>query len=50
MTVGELLQRVTSAELSEWMAYFKLQNEAPEKPKAADVIKAQFANRVQRKD
>jgi len=38
-----------SAEISEWMAYFKLTNEGPEKPKAADVIKAQFANRVRKK-
>ena len=38
-----------SAELSEWMAYFKLSSEGPEKPKAADVIRAQFAHRVIRK-
>jgi len=38
-----------SAEISEWMAYFKLSSQGPEKPKAADVIKAQFANRVRKK-
>lgn len=47
MPVGEMLQRLDSAELTEWIAYFKLQE--PEKPKASDVIKAQFANRVRRK-
>ena len=36
-----------SAELTEWIAYFKLQE--PEKPKASDVIKAQFANKVVRR-
>jgi hypothetical protein len=44
-----MLKRMDSAEISEWMAYFKLTNEGPEKPKAADVIKAQFANRVRKK-
>jgi hypothetical protein len=47
MPVGEMLNRMDSAELTEWIAYFKLQE--PEKPKAKDVIKAQFANRVRRK-
>ena len=46
MPVGEMLKRLDSAELTEWVAYFKLQE--PEKPKASDVIKAQFANRVRR--
>ena len=27
MTVNELLRTTTSAELSEWMAYFQLENE-----------------------
>jgi hypothetical protein len=36
-----------SAELSEWIAYFKLQE--PEKPKASEVLRAQFANRIVRK-
>ena len=47
MPVGEMLRRMDSAEISEWIAYFKLQ-EKP-KQKASDVIKAQFANRVIRK-
>lgn len=47
MPVGEMLNRMDSAELTEWIAYFKLQE--PEKQKAKDVIKAQFANRVRRK-
>jgi len=47
MPVGEMLRRIDSAELTEWLAYFRI-DEAP-KPKASDVIKAQFANRVKRK-
>lgn len=47
MPVGELLRRMDSSEITEWMAFFRL-NEQP-KPKAADVIKAQFAHRVKRK-
>lgn len=47
MPVREMLRRMDSAEISEWMAYFNLSE--PEKPKAADIIKAQFANRVKKK-
>ncbi len=31
MTVGELLSRVTSAELTEWQAFFKLESEDTER-------------------
>jgi hypothetical protein len=48
MPVGEMLRRMDSAEITEWMAYFRL-DEKP-KQKAADVIKAQFANRIKRKE
>lgn len=48
MPVGEMLRRMDSAELTEWIAYFKY-DEVP-KPKASDVLKAQFANRVKRKE
>jgi hypothetical protein len=50
MPVGEMLSRMSSAELTEWMAFFKLQNE-PEKPKqkASNVLRAMFAHRVIRK-
>lgn len=48
MPVGEMLRRIDSAELTEWLAFFKL-DEKP-KPKASDVIKAQFAHRVKRKE
>lgn len=48
MPVGEMLRRMDSAEITEWMAYFR-EDQAPKK-KASDVIKAQFANRVKRKD
>jgi len=47
MPVGEMLRRMDSAEISEWIAYFKLQEQP--KQKGSDVIKAQFANRVIRK-
>jgi hypothetical protein len=48
MPVGEMLRRMDSAEITEWMAYFKL--ETLPKKKASDVIKAQFAHRVKRKE
>jgi hypothetical protein len=48
MPVGEMLKRMDSAEITEWMAYFRAE-EAP-KAKAADVLKAKFANRVKRKE
>jgi hypothetical protein len=48
MPVGEMLRRMDSAEITEWLAYFRA-DQAP-KAKAKDVIKAQFANRVKRKD
>jgi hypothetical protein len=45
-----MLQRISSAELTEWMAYFKLREEPePPKPKASEVLRAVFANRVQKK-
>ncbi len=31
MTVGELLQRISSREIAEWKAYFKLRNEEAER-------------------
>jgi hypothetical protein len=43
-----MLRRMDSAELTEWIAYFKLQE--PSKPKASDMLKAQFANRIVRKN
>ncbi len=51
MPVGEMLARMSSAELTEWMAYFKLENE-PEKPKtkASEALRAMFAHRVKKKD
>lgn len=46
MPVGEMLKRIDSAELTEWLAFFKLGEEP--KQKASDVLKAQFANKVRR--
>ena len=48
MLVGELLRSMDCAAISECLAYFR-EDRAP-KAKAKDVIKAQFANRVKRKD
>lgn len=45
MPVGEMLRRMDSAELTEWMAYFELRN-AHEKPKS---LKDQFAALASRK-
>jgi hypothetical protein len=44
MPVGEMLRRIDSAELTEWIAYFRLQ-EAPKKS-TAETLKAQFGHRV----
>jgi len=50
MPVGEMLSRITSAELTEWMAYFRLgQEPEPPKEKASTVLKAMFANRIVKK-
>ena len=42
-----MLRRMDSAELTEWLAFFKSQEEP--KAKASDVLKAQFAHKVVRK-
>jgi hypothetical protein len=49
MTVGEMLRRITSGELTEWMAYFKAQAEPEKKVNTAEVLKAMFAHRVRKK-
>jgi hypothetical protein len=36
--VAELLQRITSAELAEWMAYYLLQDAEPRQAKAKSEI------------
>lgn len=51
MPVGELLRRMDSRELTEWMAYFALQQQqAGAEPKSASAadIKAAFAHRVRK--
>ena len=48
MPVGEMLRRMDSAEITEWLAYFRA-DQAP-KQKAADVIRSQFGHRVKRKE
>lgn len=52
MTVGDLLSRVSSSELTEWMAYLSIKNEAPaegDKNSAKDAMTAVFAHRIKRK-
>lgn len=47
MPVGEMLRRMDSAELTEWLAYFSLENEP--KKHDAKAIRAMFAHRVVKK-
>lgn len=51
MPVGEMLTRMSSAEITEWMAYFELESEAA-KPKTKGntpaEIRAMFAHRVKK--
>jgi hypothetical protein len=48
MTVGEMLRNITSSELTEWMAYFKLQSEPEKTVNTAEVLKAMFASRIKK--
>ncbi len=52
MTVREMLRRMTSAELTEWMAYYSLQNApaVPEKQEASlkDQFTTMFAHRIEK--
>lgn len=53
MPVGEMLERMSSREITEWMAYFKIQEEPPEekpKPKASDVLRSMYATKIVRKE
>ena len=51
MPVGEMLNRMSSAEITEWMAYYALEREEATKPKSTSAaeFKAAFAHRVKRK-
>jgi len=52
MPVGEMLARMSSAEITEWMAFFQLEEEAtkPKKPGSTPAeLRAMFAHRVVRK-
>jgi hypothetical protein len=40
MTVGELSDRITSAELTEWMAYFSLEQNPPKPTQTASEARA----------
>lgn len=45
MTVGELLSRISSRELTEWMAYEKIAG--PIGPRRGDILAAQIAATIQ---
>jgi hypothetical protein len=49
MTVGEMLSRISSHELTEWIAFFKIMEEGDQpKVKTSDVLKAMFAKKIVR--
>lgn len=45
MTVGELLSRCSSRELSEWQAYFRIENEDSEERNLANQSRADVQKR-----
>jgi hypothetical protein len=49
MTVGDMLARMSSSEVTEWMAYLSIQSEPDQEVSTAKVIKAMFSNRVKKK-
>lgn len=58
MPVGVMLKSMTSGEITEWMAYFKIKNETmdpgvkqdnPENTNTGTVLKAMLAHRVKKK-
>lgn len=49
MTVDELLGRITSAELTEWIAYFHLQANPPKKTQTPDEARAVLSAMTKRK-
>jgi hypothetical protein len=48
MTVGRMLREISASELTEWMAFYKLQAEPEKEVNTAEVIKAMFAHRVKK--
>ena len=38
MPVGAMLRQMDSAEITEWMAYFRLESGAPKKPEDEDEV------------
>ena len=49
MTVSELLSKIDSAELSEWVAFFSLENETEEEKKKenlTDRLKAALSTKI----
>jgi hypothetical protein len=48
MTVGDLLNRCSSRELSEWQAYFRIENEDRDKQNLANKSRAEVKKRTLR--
>ena len=53
MTVNGLLRSISSSELTEWQAYFKIKNELlnpkPNVPNTGEILKSMYAHKVVRK-
>ena len=43
-----MLREISASELTEWMAFYKLQAEPEKEVNTAEVIKAMFAHRVKK--
>ena len=48
MTVGNMLSSISASEITEWMAFYRLQAEPEKKVDTAAVLKAMFATRIKR--
>jgi hypothetical protein len=51
MTVGELLKKISSSEITEWMAYYSLEagNNQPKEQDAKEALTGMFKNRIVKK-
>lgn len=49
MTVQELLSRITSSEITEWIAYFNMKNPPVSGEGAKDALTAIFSKRLRKK-
>ena len=49
MTVGEMLSRITSRELTEWLAYFHLQANPPKRVQTPDEVRSVLSAMTRKK-